>query len=148
MRRLGGPEGIDAVLQEFNLDALIVPSEGMGTVPAAFAGLLLHSRRLILTGYPIVTVPLGTLNKNGQPFGLSFLGTKHSEPTLIRLMAAFEDAFPPRAIPSQLTSSSGRRIRIDTEEACPVARVFWQNSRHERLNDRKCYLLEGRHGRT
>lgn len=64
-------------------------------------------------GYPIVTVPLGRLKKNGLPFGLAFMGTvgtfqnvfntqKYSEPTLIRIMAAYEAAFPPRAVPEQL----------------------------------------------
>lgn len=30
-----------------------------------------------MVGYPIVNVPLGTLSKNGLPFGLSFIGTVH-----------------------------------------------------------------------
>lgn len=29
----------------------------------------------LIIGYPIVNVPLGTLSKNGLPFGLSFMGT-------------------------------------------------------------------------
>ena len=56
-------------------------------------------------GYPIVTVPLGTL-ETGEPFGLSFIGTKYSEPILIRLMAAYEAAFPARVVPSQLRANA------------------------------------------
>lgn len=66
--------GIDTVLDQYGLDALILPSEGFATGPPA------------IVGYPIVTVPLGTLNATGAPFGLSFIGRKWSEPTLIALM--------------------------------------------------------------
>ncbi|KAJ9121281.1 hypothetical protein QFC24_004617 [Naganishia onofrii] len=87
---LGATNGIDAVLDQYGLDALILPSEGFSTGPPA------------IVGYPIVTVPLGTLNSTGAPFGLSFIGRKWSEPTLIALMAAYEANFPPRAVPAQL----------------------------------------------
>ena len=71
--RIGSTEGIDAVLEKYNLDALVLPSEGYATTPAAIVGVSLSSNSN--EGYPIVTVPLGTLNKTGQPFGLSFIGT-------------------------------------------------------------------------
>ncbi|KAJ9094307.1 hypothetical protein QFC20_006935 [Naganishia adeliensis] len=87
---IGATNGIDAVLDQYGLDALVLPSEGFATGPPA------------IVGYPIVTVPLGTLNSTGAPFGLSFIGRKWSEPTLIALMAAYDANFPPRAVPSQL----------------------------------------------
>jgi amidase len=71
---IGATNGIDAVLDQYGLDALVLPSEGFATGPPA------------IVGYPIVTVPLGTLNSTGAPFGLSFIGRKWSEPTLIALM--------------------------------------------------------------
>jgi amidase len=37
--RIGGKDGIDAVLNKYNLDALVVPSEGMSTTPPALAGI-------------------------------------------------------------------------------------------------------------
>jgi amidase len=37
--RIGGKDGIDAVLNKYNLDALVVPSEGMATTPPALAGI-------------------------------------------------------------------------------------------------------------
>lgn len=72
--RIGGKDGIDAVLRQYNLDALVVPSEGMVTTPPALVGISIL-RRMLTVGYPIVTVPLGVLKKTGQPFGLSFIGT-------------------------------------------------------------------------
>lgn len=42
-RDLGATQGIDAVLKEFQLDALVLPAPGLTTTPAAIAG------------YPIVT---------------------------------------------------------------------------------------------
>ena len=41
--RLGATEGIDAALEEFNLDALVLPSEGLSFVPAALAGSVSNS---------------------------------------------------------------------------------------------------------
>ncbi|KAK7449249.1 hypothetical protein VKT23_013394 [Stygiomarasmius scandens] len=117
---LGRTRGIDATLQEFNLDALLLPAPGLTTVPAAIAG------------YPIVTVPLGFYPDNtttqsagpltvypapGVPFGLSFLGTAFSEFDLIGFAFAYEQktqtrlarkAFP-AAIPStQLADVIGK----------------------------------------
>jgi hypothetical protein len=37
--RIGGKDGIDAVLNKYNLDALVVPSEGMVTTPPALVGI-------------------------------------------------------------------------------------------------------------
>lgn len=105
---IGGTNGIDAVLDQYGLDALVLPSEGfatgecrVGPMPRLIAETTLPGLPAI-SGHPIVTVPLGTLNSTGQPFGLSFIGRKWSEPTLISLMAAFEASFPPRAVPAQL----------------------------------------------
>ncbi|THU98508.1 amidase signature enzyme [Dendrothele bispora CBS 962.96] len=117
---LGRNRGIDAALKQFNLDALLLPSSGLTTVPAAVAG------------YPIVTVPLGFYPDNttiqsagpltvypapGVPFGLSFLGTAFSEFELIGFAFAYEQktqtrlarkAFP-AAIPStQLVDVIGK----------------------------------------
>ncbi|KIK66130.1 hypothetical protein GYMLUDRAFT_38643 [Collybiopsis luxurians FD-317 M1] len=92
-KELGGSQGIDATLDGFNLDALVLPAQGFTTVPAAIAG------------YPIVTVPLGFYPDNvtigsagpetiypapGVPFGLSFLGTAFSEFDLIGFAFAYE----------------------------------------------------------
>ncbi|KAG8763151.1 hypothetical protein FRC12_008680 [Ceratobasidium sp. 428] len=92
---LGRTRGIDATLATHKLDALILPSNEHTAVPAAIAG------------YPIVTVPLGFHPEDtvvvpksagpntvfpapGIPFGLSFLGTAYSEPSLISFAYAYE----------------------------------------------------------
>lgn len=38
--RIGATEGIDAALQKYNLDALVLPTEGIGATPAGLAGTL------------------------------------------------------------------------------------------------------------
>lgn len=94
-------EGIDGVLAEHNLDALVAPtgvpawmtdfirgdnSGGGFTGPAAVAG------------YPHVTVPAGFVH--GLPVGVSFVGTAWSEPRLIALAYAFEQATKMRRAPT------------------------------------------------
>jgi amidase len=97
---LGRIRGIDATLKKYNLDALIAPSEGYTSTPAAIAG------------YPMITVPLGFLPNDTEvitndnttllylpiwpapnfPFGLSFIGTAYSEARLIELAYSYEQA--------------------------------------------------------
>lgn len=36
---MGATEGIDAILSRYNLDALVVPSEGFASRPSAVAGM-------------------------------------------------------------------------------------------------------------
>ncbi|KAH9912038.1 amidase signature enzyme [Fomitopsis serialis] len=90
---MGRTNGIDAALEMYDLDALVLPAPGFTTVPAAIAG------------YPIVTVPLGFYPDNitiglagpetvypapGVPIGLSFLGTAWSEFDLVSYAYAYE----------------------------------------------------------
>jgi amidase len=96
--RLAGAEGIDAVLKEKNLDALLFP----GATGAAAAA---------KPGYPSVIVPFGMVpnapkepfpkgfNAKPAPFGVSFTGTVCSEPRLIELAFAFEHATKRRVPP-------------------------------------------------
>jgi amidase len=100
-QRLAGPEGIDRVMREHRLDALVAPT----TSPAWTIDLVNGDHYLgsastpaAVAGYPHVTVPAGY--SHGLPVGLSFFGRAWSEPTLIRLAYAFEQAtrvrVPPR----------------------------------------------------
>jgi amidase len=97
--------GIDAVLGEHNLDAIVSLTSGPAwqidtvtgdsetggcTSPAAVAG------------YPHITVPAGLYK--GLPIGLSFFGAAFSEAKLLRLASGFEYVSAARPIPKFLQS--------------------------------------------
>ncbi|KAI1427349.1 putative amidase [Xylaria sp. FL1777] len=90
IRKAAGPGNIDRVLQEHGLDVIIAPSDSPCSTAAALAG------------YPIGTMPLGYLEENGRPFGLSLLASAHQEAKILGVMAAWE-ALMPRKTPSPLT---------------------------------------------
>jgi amidase len=91
--RLSREEGIDKVLAEHRLDALVAPT----TQPAFLTDFIKgdaggggFSQPAAVAGYPHVTVPAGFVH--GLPVGLSFVGTAWSEPRLVALAYAFEQA--------------------------------------------------------
>jgi amidase len=96
--RLSGVNGIDKALQQFNLDAIVAPTDN-----PAWATDLLYGDHFIFgssslaaaEGYPIVQVPAGVVFE--VPLGISFFGTAFSEPTLIKLASGFEAATHARA---------------------------------------------------
>jgi amidase len=93
-RRLSREEGIDAVMDEHRLDALIAPTGGpawpIDLVGGDRGGGLSSSGPAAQAGYPTVTVPAGFIAE--LPINVSFIGRAFSEPTLIRLAYAFEQA--------------------------------------------------------
>jgi amidase len=106
-RMLAGPRGINVMLRKHKLDAYIAPTVGL-----AWATDLVNgdnytggasSQSAAVAGYPHITVPAGFVQ--GLPVGISFIGTAWSEPTLLRLAYAYEQATrarrPPRLIPAQ-----------------------------------------------
>jgi len=120
-RRIGGPDGIDAVLQEFELDALISPTDSPAWTTDLVNGdhfIFGTSSPAAIAGYPIINVPMG--DAFGLPLGISFYGTAFSEPTLIKLASGFEAVTKARRKPSFLPTlpmgnpdvrGSGRRRR-------------------------------------
>jgi amidase len=99
-RRLAGKEGMDAIMDELSLDALIAPT----TTPAwpvdlvngdQFRGSSAKSAALV--GYPLVSVPAGFAQ--GLPVGITFMGRAWSEPTLVKLAYAYEQASKARRPP-------------------------------------------------
>ncbi|OQA46948.1 MAG: Glutamyl-tRNA(Gln) amidotransferase subunit A [Chloroflexi bacterium ADurb.Bin325] len=109
-RRLGRDEGIDAVLAEYRLDALIEPSGGPAWLTDHINGDHYtggKSAPTAVAGYPSVTVPLGYIGAGaaapaGLPVGVSFVGAAWSEPRLIRCAYAFEQATRVRRPPAFL----------------------------------------------
>ena len=108
--RLGGTHGIDGAMKANTLDALLFPGANGSALAAR-------------PGYPTVIVPFGMVpnappapnpnapapspfppgfNPRPQPFGVSFTGMACSEPTLLRLAFAFEQATQKRTPPPGL----------------------------------------------
>jgi amidase len=102
--RLSREEGIDAVMNEHRLDALIAPTTG----PAHATDYTYGDRDTgggsssfpAMAGYPHITVPAGHVM--GLPVGLSFFGRAYSEPTLIKLAFCFEQLTRARKTPQFL----------------------------------------------
>ncbi|KAG0167706.1 hypothetical protein DFQ28_005788 [Apophysomyces sp. BC1034] len=84
-------EGIDAALKNYNVSALLAPSDNWSMTTQISAQ----------AGYPIVTVPAGH-DPWGVPFGISLWGTAYSESTLIKLGSAIDDALRRRQPPQFL----------------------------------------------
>jgi amidase len=102
-RRLSRDEGIDAVMDKLKLDALIAPTGGpAGKIDPIYGdrGVGGSSSPAAVSGYPNITVPAGELY--GLPIGLSFFGRAYSEPTLLRVAYAFEQATKARKAPKFL----------------------------------------------
>jgi amidase len=98
-RRLSRAQGIDGVLKQYQLDAFITPGSSGARIAAT-------------AGYPIIAVPFGMVANSPQqpfptgfnakpaPFGVGFVGAQCSEPKLIEIAYAFEQATKKRVPPS------------------------------------------------
>jgi amidase len=110
--RLTRAEGIDAAMDKYRLDALVAPTAGPSWLIDLVDGD--HdtggtSSLAAVAGYPNINVPAGFVL--GMPVGISFFGRAWSEPTLIKIAYAFEQATlhrrPPRFLPTaDMTVSS------------------------------------------
>ena len=120
--RMAGPEGIDRMLKEHNVVALVGPTVAAGWLidsvhgdqyPGGGAGGL-----AAVAGYPHLTVPMGTVR--GMPIGLSFLGPKWADALILSLGFDYEQASQKRVEPRLLPS---------VEETPEVQRAFQPQQR-------------------
>jgi amidase len=104
-RKLTREEGIDAVMDKFQLDALIAPTAGPAW-PNDYANgdhaLGNGSQLAAVAGYPNINVPAGSVFR--LPFGMSLFGKAYSEPKLIRIAYSFEQLTKLRKAPQFLPS--------------------------------------------
>jgi amidase len=98
--RYSRAEGIDQVMKEHRLDALVAPTGGPAWLTDFINGDHYggsFSSPAAVAGYPHITVPAGYLND--LPIGLSFVGGAFSEAALIRMAYAYEQATLHRRAP-------------------------------------------------
>jgi amidase len=91
--RYSREEGIDKVMAEHRLDALVAPTGGPAWVTDYINGDHYggsFSSPAAVAGYPHITVPAGYTR--GLPVGISFVGNAYSEAALIAMAYAYEQA--------------------------------------------------------
>jgi len=107
----GATEGIDLLLMQNNLAAIVAPTDNPAWPTDLINGdhfVIGTSGPAAIVGYPIINVPMGFTF--GVPVGISFMGTAFSEPTLIRLASGFEHVTQARRTPLFL-----RTLPFDTK---------------------------------
>ena len=112
-RRPAPAPGIDAVMTTHRLDALVAPTGGPAWLidlvngDGGTASAPAPSSVAAVAGYPHITVPAGYFR--GLPVGISFIGRAWSEPTLIRIAYAYEQATRHRRAPAFAASAEVSR---------------------------------------
>ncbi|MEU9047254.1 MULTISPECIES: amidase [unclassified Kitasatospora] len=107
-RDMARTRGLDAVLAEHRLDALVMPTWNPAWKIDYLNGdfyLGGSSGPASLAGYPAITVPAGTALS--LPLGITFTGPAWSEPVLLRLAYAFEQRTRARTKPGLLPAETG-----------------------------------------
>jgi amidase len=125
----GARAAIDDLMADEDLDAIIAPTNGPawvtdpvnGDLGGDFSTFIGSSGPPAVAGYANVTVPAGFVGP--LPVGVSFIGGRWDEPTLIGLAYAFEQAtkvrVPPEFIPSIGDGSSAVRQHPSHEQKKP-----------------------------
>jgi amidase len=99
--RMSRTQGIDATMTKHKLDAIVAPTGGPPWTTDLingdhFSGA--SSTPAAVAGYPNINVPAGFWHN--LPVGISFFGRAYSEPTLVKLAYAYEQASKHRRAPT------------------------------------------------
>jgi amidase len=124
--RLIGTDGINALLDANNLDALVCPYDWCGIGAVA--------------GYPAIQVPAGF---NAEPFSVSFAGLPFSEPELIEIAFAFEQATLLRRPPVLLPGDFNGDGTVDAADY-----VVWRNELGTNFEEEDYGVWRANAGRT
>ena len=103
LSRAAKGEGIDRVMIDHKLDAMVAPTDSPAWPTDYILGdhsIATSSTPAAVAGYPHVTVPAGQIY--GLPVGLSFFGSPRTEIKLIRYAYAFEQGTNARKPPQYL----------------------------------------------
>jgi len=106
--RLARDEGLDAVIAEHRLDAVVAPTGGPAWLIDPVNGdhyVGGNSAPAAIAGYPAITVPMGFTS--GLPVGISFIGRAWSEAALVRFALDFEAATGHRRAPQRPATIAG-----------------------------------------
>lgn len=91
MQKGSRENGIDRIMNEHQLDAIIAPTGSPAWITDLINGdsfQLGSSSPAAMAGYPNISVPMGFIE--GLPVGISFFGRAWSEPVLLRIAYAYE----------------------------------------------------------
>ncbi len=108
-RLLSQTQGIDAVVVENKLDAIVAPTNAPTWMIDLVNGdcgsnYVSSSSIAAVAGYPSITVPAGS--EKELPIGVSFFGRAYTEPQLLRVAYAFEQATKARRVPKFLPTAA------------------------------------------
>ncbi len=108
---LARAQGLDATFTKHRLDAIVAPTQGapalIDLVNGDPGGGGSSTSPCAVAGYPAITVPMGYTH--GLPLGLTFMGRAWSEPVLLRLAFAYEQATHHRVAPRFLPTAELQR---------------------------------------
>ena len=98
--KMSRTDGIDATMDKYKLDAIVAPTGGPAWTTDVingdhFSGA--SSTPAAVAGYPNINVPAGF--SHNLPIGISFFGRAYSEPALIKIAYAYEQATKHRRAP-------------------------------------------------
>ncbi|AUI64041.1 amidase [Amycolatopsis sp. BJA-103] len=99
-------DSIDAVVKKYRLDAIVTATDL--PAPPIFGGggspFVSSTRSTSAAGYPHITVP-GGFARTGLPIGISFLGTRMTDASLLGYAYAYEQATHARKAPHYLPTA-------------------------------------------